>query len=293
MAAASIEATQELWASSLRAMKRLMRPLFKRDRLTRSAEHFVDRLPGEERLKTGWMRAEATSDPSSWRQQAILGRGQWGAGALRDFVRDYALETHADADAVLVVDEASFLKQRNTSCGVAHQNTGSTGTITNCQIGVFACHVAERGHAFIDREFYVPKSGTDDKARIAKAHAPQKMIDGAHGGVATKPTLTRTRDYGECAVLLRRRRYCPRRRRHRDGAPARQQSLCARRKLQRDVWLMEQAATRRRHSKGDCRRPASVCLRAPGQRASARMTAPISSAPISTPEVTARRLMAR
>jgi SRSO17 transposase len=39
------------------------------------------------------MRAEAAGDPGPWRQQALLGRAQWDAEALRDLVRDYALET--------------------------------------------------------------------------------------------------------------------------------------------------------------------------------------------------------
>ncbi len=87
---------------------------------------------------TGWMRAEAAGDPGPWRQQAILGRGRWQADALRDLVRDYVVESLADQDAVLVVDETGFLKQGKGSCGVARQYTGSAGKITNCQIGVFA-----------------------------------------------------------------------------------------------------------------------------------------------------------
>ena len=45
------------------------------------------------------------------RQQALLGRAQWDADALRDVVRDYVAETLGDPDAVLVIDEAGFLKQ--------------------------------------------------------------------------------------------------------------------------------------------------------------------------------------
>ncbi len=134
---------------------------------------------------------EAAGDPGPWRQQAILGRGRWDADALRDIVRDYALETLADDDAVLVIDETGFLKQGKASCGVARQYTGSAGKITNCQIGVFACYVAPRGHAFIDRELYLPKSWTDDPARMAKAHVPQEIIDSASGGFATKPAMAR------------------------------------------------------------------------------------------------------
>mgnify|MGYP003378580458 CR=1 FL=1 len=111
MTGASIEATLELWASSLRDVKTRMRPLFTQDRVAVSAEQFLDGLLGDERRKTGWMRAEAAGDPGPWRQQAILGRGQWDADALRDIVRDYALEALADPEAVLVIDETGFLKQ--------------------------------------------------------------------------------------------------------------------------------------------------------------------------------------
>lgn len=53
MAGASIETTLELWASSLRDVKRRMHPLFTQDRVARSAEAFLDGLLGEERRKTG------------------------------------------------------------------------------------------------------------------------------------------------------------------------------------------------------------------------------------------------
>jgi SRSO17 transposase len=102
---------------------------------------FVDGLLGDERRKTGWMRAEAAGDPGPWRQQAVLGRDRWDADALRDLVRNYVTERLADANAVLVIDETGFLKQGKASCGVARQYTSSAGKIANCQIGVFAAPV--------------------------------------------------------------------------------------------------------------------------------------------------------
>ncbi|MBP7339681.1 IS701 family transposase, partial [Niveispirillum sp.] len=179
----SLEDTLGLWSVSLRSVKDRIRPLFTQDRVAASAGLFLDGLLGAEQRKTGWMRAEAAGDPGPWRQQAILGRGRWDADALRDIVRDYALETLADDDAVLVIDETGFLKQGKASCGVARQYTGSAGKITNCQIGVFACYVSRHGHAFIDRALYLPKVWTDDADRLAAAHVP----DGT--GFATKPAL--------------------------------------------------------------------------------------------------------
>src|SRR3954470_6470071 len=117
MTGGSVEATLELWASSLRDVKGRIGPLFQQARTAHSAGLFLDALLGPERRKTGWRRAEAAGDPGPWRQQALLGRAQWDAEALRDLVRDYALETLADPGAVLVVDETGFLKQGGPPAG--------------------------------------------------------------------------------------------------------------------------------------------------------------------------------
>src|SRR5437764_1158640 len=183
MSTASLEATLDLGAVTLREVKRRIRPLFTQERVAVSAGLFLDGLLGPERRKTGWMRAEAAGDPGPWRQQAILGRGRWQADALRDVVRDYALASLADQDAVLVLDETGFLKQGKSSCGVARQYTGSAGKVTNCQIGVFAAYVSRHGHALIDRALYLPKTWTDDPARLSAAHVPPEVT------FATKPRL--------------------------------------------------------------------------------------------------------
>jgi len=180
---ASVEETLELWASSLRGIKERIRPLFTQERVAASAARFLDVLLGNEPRKTGWMRAEAAGDPGPWRQQALLGRGTWDADALRDIVREYAVEQLCDDKAVLVIDETGFLKQGKASCGVARQYTGSAGKITNCQIGVFAAYVSDKGHAFIDRALYLPKAWTSDSARMRAARVPETV------GFATKPVL--------------------------------------------------------------------------------------------------------
>ena len=185
MAGVSTETTLELWASSLRDVKARLRPLFSQDRVAVCAGQFLDGLLGSEPRKTGWMRAEGAGDPGPWRQQAILGRGQWDADGLRDIVRDYVVETLADEDAVLVIDETGFLKQGKASCGVARQYTGSAGKITNCQIGVFASYVSRHGHAFVDRVLYLPKDWTDKPKRMAAAYVPDTV------SFATKPKIAR------------------------------------------------------------------------------------------------------
>jgi len=236
MAGASFEATLELWASSLREAKARMRPLFRQERMARSAGLFLDGLLGPERRKTGWMRAEAAGDPGPWRQQAILGRGRWEADALRDVVRDYALERLADPEAVLVVDETGFLKQGKASCGAARQYTGSAGKITNCQIGVFLAYVSRYGHVFIDRALYLPKAWAGDPARRAATHVPGEV------GFAAKPRVARdgrAGDRGRRALLVGGGRHGPRRRGDRDGAAPGGQGLRARRHGDPRVQLVD------------------------------------------------------
>lgn len=114
---ASIETTLELWASSLRDLKKRIRPLFAQERAALNAGLFVDGLLGDERRKTGWMRAEAAGDPGPWRQQAVLGRDQWDADALRDLVRDYATEQSRPQESEQD-DKWSFCLTAGTLCPV-------------------------------------------------------------------------------------------------------------------------------------------------------------------------------
>jgi SRSO17 transposase len=183
MSGVAVEDLLGLWSTELRGAKDRLRPLFAQSGTRASATAFLDGLLGPERRKTGWMRAEAAGDPGPWRQQTVLGRGRWEADALRDVVRDYALATLAAPDATLVIDETGFLKQGKASCGVARQYTGSGGKITNCQIGVFAAYVSTKGHAFIDRQLYLPKEWTNAPERCATAHIPETIR------FATKPAL--------------------------------------------------------------------------------------------------------
>ncbi|MGF9765043.1 IS701 family transposase [Microvirga sp. 0TCS3.31] len=183
MTGVAIEQMLELWCVELRQVKAHLKSLFAHPRIATSAAAFLDGLLGPERRKTGWMRAEAAGDPGPWRQQAVLGRSHWDADALRDMVRDYALETLASPDAVLVLDETGFLKQGQHSCGVGRQYTGSAGKITSGQIGVFAAYVSDKGCAFIDRQLYLPKDWTSKPERRAAAHVP----DAIH--FVTKPEI--------------------------------------------------------------------------------------------------------
>jgi len=246
---ASIEETLGLWAASLREVKKRIRPLFGQERVARNAGLFLEGLLGDEQRKTGWMRAEAAGDPGPWRQQAILGRRDWDADALRDIVRDYVIEHLADDDAVLVIDETGFLKQGKASCGVARQYTGSAGKITNCQIGVFAAYVSRHGHAFIDRALYLPKEWIDDPTRLEATYVPPDT------GFATKPKLAARMIAhaiaASCTIQVGCCRYGLRCRRYRTATTPCRQRLCARSQQRSCVQFLGQAAISLWHRRGN------------------------------------------
>jgi len=109
--AASVEETLALWAASLREIKKRIRPLFTQERVAMNAGLFLEGLLGDEQRKTGWMRAEEAGDPGPWRQQALLGRGDWDADALRDRLGEQASVAEAHSQDSRLTWTTSF-KQR-------------------------------------------------------------------------------------------------------------------------------------------------------------------------------------
>jgi SRSO17 transposase len=115
--------------------------------------------------------------------QDLLSRAVWDADAVRDDVRDAAVEHLGDTDAMLVVDETGDIKKGTRSVGVQRQYTGTAGRIENSQVGVFLTYTTTTGHTLIDRELYLPRCWTGDADRCAAAGVP------ADTGFATKPAL--------------------------------------------------------------------------------------------------------
>ena len=91
-----------------------------------SAGLFLADLLGGERRKTGWSRAEAAGDFGPWRQQPILRRAQWDAGALRDIVRDSALERLSVllGEGVLDGVEVGAVGRQQTQAGAGRLDQG-------------------------------------------------------------------------------------------------------------------------------------------------------------------------
>jgi SRSO17 transposase len=84
-----------------------------------------------------------------------------------------------------MVDETGFLKKGQQSAGVQRQYSGTAGRVENCQIGVFLVYYTARGHTFLDRALYLPRSWTEQVPRCQAAAIPDTV------GFATKPRLAR------------------------------------------------------------------------------------------------------
>lgn len=135
--------------------------------------------------KNGWQIAEHAGEQTPYGIQRLIASARWDAEAVRDELRSYVLEPLIDMDAVLVLDETSFLKKGEKSAGVARQYSGTAGKIENCQIGVFLAYSSARGTALIDRELYLPKEWSTDPERRAEAGIPEDL------SFQTKPQLAR------------------------------------------------------------------------------------------------------
>jgi SRSO17 transposase len=159
--------------------------LFGRSEPRRQAGLYLEGLLSAVERKNGWQLAEHLGDARPWRTQRVLSHVQWDEAAARDLCRSYVVETLADREAVLIVDETGFLKKGMKSAGVARQDSGTAGRIENCQIGVFLAYASGNGHALIDRELYLPKEWAEDLARRKAAGIPKEVA------FATKPALAR------------------------------------------------------------------------------------------------------
>jgi SRSO17 transposase len=137
-----------------------------------------------------WTLAERAGHAGPDAMQHLLARARWDEDGVRDDLRDYVVEhlsAHVEAadpvGAVLVGDETGDLKKGRHTVGVQRQYTGTAGRTENAQVAVYLVYSTGAGHAFIDRELYLPKAWTEDRDRCAAAGVPDDV------GFATKPML--------------------------------------------------------------------------------------------------------
>jgi SRSO17 transposase len=156
---------------------------FGRVEVRRRVRAFVLGLLADLPRKNCWTLAEHAGDATPDGMQHLLARAGWDTDGVREDLCDYIVEHLADPGAVLVIDETGDVKKGSRTVGVQRQYTGTAGRIENSQVAVYLTYSAERGHALIDRELYLPKSWTEDPVRCANAGVPAEVQ------FATKPAL--------------------------------------------------------------------------------------------------------
>src|SRR5687767_15487702 len=176
------------WADEVATVGERIGSRFARSEPRHRALGYIRGLLSTTERKNGWQLAEHLGDATPDGLQHLLARAAWDADAVRDDLTRYAAEHLGRPGGVLVVDETGFLKKGTKSVGVARQYSGTAGRIENCQIGVFLAYASPRaagGHAFLDRELYLPKEWADDMGRRREAGVPDETT------FATKPQLAR------------------------------------------------------------------------------------------------------
>jgi SRSO17 transposase len=173
------------WRAQLRTFGAWLGRRVRRVEVRRRLQRYLRNvLVGVER-RNGWQLAEAMGEATPDGVQRLLTTAQWDTDGLRDDLRTYTVEHLGDSAGVAVIDETGFLKKGGKSAGVKRQYSGTAGRVENSQVGVFLAYASPRGHAFLDRELYLPAEWARDAARRQEAHVPEQVR------FATKPALAR------------------------------------------------------------------------------------------------------
>jgi SRSO17 transposase len=162
------------WGQELKRLHTRIAPHFARPEPRRRALAYLKGIVSATRRKNGWHLAEHAGEARPDGMQRRLHSAVWDVDLVREDMRAYILERLGDPHAVLVIDETSFRKRGKKSAGVKKQYCGTTGTVENCQVGVFLSYVSQKGHTLLDRELYLPKEWIDDPGRCREAGIPEE-----------------------------------------------------------------------------------------------------------------------
>jgi SRSO17 transposase len=171
------------WDAELRFLTDGLGCLFKRPEPRVTFTLMVRAMLADVAKKNSWGLAEYAELPTPQAFEHLLNGAKWSADELRDQIRGYVFAGLADPGAALVLDDTQAIKKGSKSVGVAPQHCGATGQTENCQCMVMLSYASVHGHAFVDRELYLPACWTDDPQRCRAAGVP------AGRGFLTKPQL--------------------------------------------------------------------------------------------------------
>src|SRR5450759_1566653 len=116
--------------------------------------------------------AEAIEGATPRSLQRFLTESPWGDSPVIERLQSGVGQRLNQPAGVFVLDDTGFGKQGKKSVGVARQYSGTLG---NCQVGVFLAYVTAQGHALVDKALYLPREWTDDRQRCRAAGVPEDI----------------------------------------------------------------------------------------------------------------------
>jgi SRSO17 transposase len=138
-------------------------------------ERYITGLLSEHPNKNCDTLAQVIPGSSEQSFQGLLTTMVWDAEAVNSIRVQRLRRLPTEGDGVLVLDDTGFPKKGTASAGVARQYTGTTGTVTNCQVAV-TCVYAERTLSWpVAARLYLPQAWVDDAERRARAHVPEDV----------------------------------------------------------------------------------------------------------------------
>jgi SRSO17 transposase len=141
-------------------------------------------LDAEDNKTAEGIALKVHGDPSQVRMtQVFISQSPWLDEPLRQDLAKWAEEEVGSDDAVLIVDEGSFLKCGSKSVGVARQYRGCVGKVANGQVAVYLAYGSRHGHLLLDTRLYLPEEWCADPERRAQAGVPKEVV------FRTKPEL--------------------------------------------------------------------------------------------------------
>jgi SRSO17 transposase len=131
MVAAQASVDPDGWQQTFESVMARIAGRFTRVEPRRTARAFVTGLLAGLPRMNCWTLAEHAGDTTPDKMQNLLSRARWDAEAVRDDVRELAVDHLGDSEAMLVVDETGDLKKGTHSLGTQRQYTGTAGRIEN------------------------------------------------------------------------------------------------------------------------------------------------------------------
>ncbi len=174
-APSSFSSPEELWTSLFDNLCERIGPCFARSETREGVKAYLRGLLSPIERKNGWQLAEEAGLPTPYNIQYLLNRAVWESDEVRNVLQASVREMIAHRGGMLVIDETGFLKKGKKSVGVQRQYSGTAGRIENCQIGVFLTSAIQGDHTLVDREWYLPKSWTQDPECCRAAHVPEEV----------------------------------------------------------------------------------------------------------------------